>query len=111
MKSPTSRKRREKWGTLVFGNRGEVGHPPSISKIGSAALCQRIQYLQWIRSLCRHHIPGGRSNVEQREKVETESGVQAACSSSNALPHDERLTIHRLSCAQAILGNLHILQQ
>jgi putative transposase len=26
--SPTSRKRREKWGTLKLGNLGEVGHPP-----------------------------------------------------------------------------------
>ncbi len=49
--------------------------------------------------------------MEQREEIETESGVQAACSSSNALAHDERLTIHRLSCPQAVLGDLHILQE
>src|SRR6267378_5845883 len=68
-----------------------------------------IRESQRIRCLGTHQVPGSGSDVKEREKVEAESSIQNAGRRCKALAHHQRLTMHRLSVAHAILCNLHVL--
>src|ERR1700682_224956 len=70
-----------------------------------------IRESQRIPCLGSHQIPGSGSDVKEREKVEAESGIQDAGRRSKALAHHQWLTMYRLSAAQAILCNLHVLNK
>ena len=49
--------------------------------------------------------------MKERKIVEPEPGVQDARCGCNALAHGERLSVNRLPGAQAVLRNLHVLEQ
>jgi len=49
--------------------------------------------------------------MEVREIVKAKTGVQNAGRSDKTLSDDKRLPVYRLISSQAVLGNLHVLDQ